>query len=171
MAQELTQERLKELLHYDPETGVFTWKVRRGGAALGSVAGTIKRDGYRHIGLLGRYMLAHRIVWFLMFGVLPKQIDHINGNRDDNRASNLRECNAFQNMQNRSPVVKNISGARGVHPSRSLTNPWRALIRVNRKIVHLGNFSTVEAAACAYVEAKANLHPFQPTIRKEISAI
>lgn len=106
---------LKELLHYDPETGIFTWRVSRGRLAkAGDRAGTIKELGYRGIKIRTRRYPASRLAWLYMTGRWPSnEMDHINGDRSDDRFSNLREATRFENVANR--VFKpNTLGIRGV---------------------------------------------------------
>jgi len=99
----LTQSELKELLHYDPETGVFTWLVRNGsGVEAGDVAGTLTLRGYWSIRYRRRSYRAHRLAFLYMTGSFPTlDVDHINGARGDNRWCNLREVTSRQNARNR----------------------------------------------------------------------
>ena len=159
----ITQERLKELLSFDPSTGVFVWKAtRRGKARAGEVAGTFDSYGYRQIKIDGKLYLSHRLAWFFLHGRLPvNQIDHINGVRSDNRLVNLREANSAQNQQNQrmAQVSNRSSGLLGVswhkHEQR-----WRAQIKLHGKKLHLGYFDTKEEAHAAYLKAKLEIHPF-----------
>src|SRR5690606_34614864 len=100
----LTQQRLKELLYYDPETGIFTRLVGRSGprARAGDVAGSDNGKGYIRIYVDGRPYKAHRLAWFYMHGEWPEEIDHRNGERADNRLSNLRPVTRQQNNLNQS---------------------------------------------------------------------
>lgn len=164
---DLTAARLRELLHYDPETGVFTWRANRGGAALaGSKAGhPSKKDGYIRINVDCRLCLSHRLAWMYVHGVFPtKHLDHINGIRDDNRIENLREATSAQNNQNPSLRSDNKSGLIGVswHKPRG---KWKAQIQFENANRHLGLFCTKEEAHAAYLEAKRKLHLFNPVPR------
>jgi hypothetical protein len=103
---DLTQARLKQLLDYDPETGVFTWRVNRGGAAkAGTRAGCPTPFYYRVIRIGGRSRREHSLAWLYVHGHWPAdELDHINRVRDDNRIANLREVTHAENMQNTGPV-------------------------------------------------------------------
>jgi HNH endonuclease len=150
----LSAERLRELLRYDYETGVFAWRHRhgtRGGVNAEDVAGSHDRDGYILIGVDGRHYRAHRLVWFYVFGVWPKaEVDHINGNPSDNRFINLREASRADNSYNMRRKRSNKAGYKGVR--RNGPN-WQAAIKVNGKFVCLGNHQSPEAAHAAYCEA------------------
>jgi len=159
----LTAERLRELLHYDPETGVFTRRVdRRPGVKAGDIAGHIKPNkGYRLI-WIGCNWMAHRLAWLYVHGSWPDgQLDHINQDKLDNRIANLRLVNHAQNMQNRPHQRNNVSGFKGVAPCRK-TGRWQALICSNNKQIHLGLFDSPELAHAAYCEAAARLHTHNP---------
>ena len=160
METDVTQERLKTLLDYDPETGLFRWKskaVRNG--AHGGRAGNTRPKGYVCIRIDGRLYMAHRLAWLYVHGMMPtQQIDHINQIKSDNRIDNLREASPSQNGQNRSkPRRDNKAGFLGVQRKG---NRWIALIGVNGKQQYLGMFATPEAAHQAYQKAKAEAHPF-----------
>lgn len=162
MSKELTAERLRELLNYHPDTGVFVWRKSRPGLAAGSAAGTKDNKGYQIISVYGRPRKAHRLAWLHVYGRWPvAHIDHINGNVSDNRISNLRECDASQNGQNQKKAhKKNLSGLLGVGWHKA-SGKWQATIKTAGKSKHLGSFDTPEEAYAAYLKAKAELHPFQ----------
>lgn len=166
MRNDLTQERLKELMHYDPETGVFTWinkGLRR--VAVGSRAGCNRPSGYRYIGFMGFRYAEHRLAVLYVTGEWPEhEVDHANGVRSDNRYSNLRPCTHAENHQNRPMPSHNRTGLQGVtwHKQRS---KWRAFIGVAGKHKHIGLFDSKEEAYAAYLSAKSQLHTFQPTPR------
>lgn len=160
---ELTQAELKRLLHYNPETGVFTWRVNTGTKKLvGQVAGCLSsQDRNQLVRVHGKLYQAHRLAWLYVHGTFPpKGLDHINGVRDDNRISNLRLADQSENLQNRrKPPLNNTSGFLGVAFHKQ-SNRWRAYIKINYKTIHLGLFSCPKKAHRAYVEAKRELHPF-----------
>lgn len=165
MTSPLTQSRLKELLEYSGNDGHFRWRARRGNVAAGSIAGCKHGAGYLKIGIDGRLYLAHRLAWLFVYGRWPEdQIDHINGNKSDNRITNLREASTAENHQNMPTPSNNRSGHIGVHWDR-FTGRWMAQIRVAGKTKTLGRFDTVAEAAGAYRQAKAKLHGFQPQVR------
>lgn len=148
MAQELTQERLKDLLHYDPETGIFNWLSRMSSKTpAGAIAGTLNSRGYVTITLNGKKLLAHRLAWLYMYGYLPPlKLDHKNRVRTDNRLANLRLATNQQNSLNQTVRRDNTSGIRGVSFDRS-RGKWRAHVGLNGKHVNLGRFESSHAAS------------------------
>lgn len=160
----LTQERLKELLHYDPDTGVFTWRITKRAAKQGAVAGHVSSKGYRHISVDRKLYLAHRLAWLYQTGCWPlDEMDHINRCRDDNRIANLREANRTINCQNTSLSKNNRTGHRGVGWHKS-TGRWRARIQAQGKMMALGYFDDIEHAVAAYSAAARIYHPTRPEV-------
>lgn len=157
---ELTQARLKELLHYDPDTGIFTR------LASGCEAGLHDRDGYLKINVASRYYQAHRLAFLYMTGCFPEdQVDHIDGVRDDNRWVNLRSATSQENQHNNGGARKNSrSGLVGAAWS-SKKKLWRGVIMLARKQHHLGYHATPELAHAAYLKAKDELHPTHRRLR------
>lgn len=154
----LTADELKALLSYEPETGDFTWKIRRGRTALaGSKAGFLRADGYMQIKVCGRAYLSHRLAWLYMTGEWPQfEIDHINGGLVDNRWANLRDVDHRVNTQNRRRAhSNNKSGLIGASPHKHY---FRAKIAVNGKTHSLGLYKTAAEAHAAYLSAKRRLH-------------
>jgi hypothetical protein len=154
----MTAQRLKELFHYDADTGQFT-RFRAKGRWPDRV-GAI-RFGYLIIKIDYKLYRAHRLAWLYVHGEWPSdQIDHINGDRADNRISNLRAATNSQNKQNarkaRSDSRSGLIGAMW----ESQKNKWRAVILVDGKKKHLGYFDQAEQAHAVYIEAKRTLHPF-----------
>lgn len=162
----LTQQRLKELLHYDPETGLFSWRdtPRTPGRrhSPGDIAGTVHRKtGYVRIGIDGTKYYAHRLAWLYMTGEWPdEQIDHRDTNRANNRWGNLRLATNQQNAINMKRPKDNTSGAKGVLWSKQ-SGKWVARLVVNGRQLHGGFFDTVEEASAAYVRlAKMHFEEF-----------
>lgn len=156
---DLTVERLRELLDYDPDTGLFTWRVRTSKCVtVGAIAGCLDK-GYLRIQIDRRLHLAHRLAWLYITGDWPPaQIDHINGIRDDNRIANLRAATRAENMHNRrKPHSNTTSGYLGVSRYRG---KFMAQIKLDGKSKFLGLFDTPEEAHAVYLEAKRRLHPY-----------
>ena len=156
----LTQERLREVLHYEPETGVFTWRVSRqgGSATVGKEAGGESVFGYVSIKIDGRRYFAHRLAFLYILGRFPEeQVDHINRDRSDNRWKNLREATASENQRNVSSWSTNTSGYKGVTFIARLSK-YQAQIRHNSKYIYLGIFDCPQEAASAYNAAARELH-------------
>jgi hypothetical protein len=155
---DITPEVIRELLAYDPETGIFTRRVKRNKWPVGSVTGRAHNCGYFQIDVLGKRFLAHRLAWAYVHGVWPThQIDHINGNRSDNRISNLREATPEENGANRTTLdSRNTSGVRGVYWARR-DKRWRAQICLSGKRMYLGNYHSKADAAAAYNAAAIKL--------------
>jgi hypothetical protein len=150
---ELTAERLREVLYYDPETGVFTWIAKsssRGNNRVGSIAGDIKPSGYRFIGIDNHRYRAHRLACLYMTNEWPKgEVDHKNGDEGDNRFCNLRDATPSQNKMNTRMRADNKSGFKGVSWSAQ-NRKWMASIRVNGKTLYIGCFDRREHAANCY---------------------
>lgn len=155
----LSQSRLKELLDYDAETGVFT---RRAGVGVrcSGVINNKRADGYMVCWVDGKTYYLHRLAVLWMTGVWPsEEVDHKNGVRDDNRWVNLREIGGHENTHNNGgPKKHNKSGFVGVHWHKS-KGRWRAQIGLNGRTIDLGHFSNPETAYDAYLKAKVKLHP------------
>ncbi|AYH33246.1 HNH endonuclease [Pectobacterium parmentieri] len=153
----LTKEQINNILLYDTKTGVFKWKVDRSNKVkAGSIAGTAGSNGYCRIKINGRLYQAHRIAWVMIHGETPpKEIDHINGNKLDNRACNLRAATRAGNCQNTSIRKDNSSGARGVSWNKR-NKRWRARCNFNNKEHLIGNFTSKEEAIEAYAAFARN---------------
>ena len=160
---ELTLARLKEVLDYNPKTGVFTWRVRLGQRApSGGVAGSVhKRDGYRRIAIDGASCLANRLAWLYINGGWPPDgMDHINGVRHDNRSSNLRLATHSVNNKNKKRYCNNTSGTTGVCWYYRYSK-WNAIIKLNGKSKNLGYFTNKKEAIRVRkaAEKKYGYHP------------
>lgn len=151
---------VKELLSYNPESGVLTW-ISQGsayGKVRGKVAGTIRKDKSLNVKIYGANYLAHRIAWLLHFGNLPEtEIDHIDGDPSNNRISNLRVASREQNAMNRAKQSNNKSGYKGVRFLHKL-GKWVAEISANKSHYHLGLYDSAEDASDAYTKAAHELH-------------
>lgn len=140
---------LKEALEYSPTTGLFIRKIRTSNRIkIGDIAGGLDAKGYVIIRLKNKSHKAHRLAWLYVYGEMPsKEIDHINGIKNDNRISNLRDVSKNINQQN--------TNAKGYHKDR---NKWAAQIRVNKETHYLGSFESEAAASIAYKNAKELYH-------------
>ena len=153
-----SRERLHELLDYDSETGVFRWRLSRGAAVAGRVAGSVHNTGYRYIAVDGVSHKAHRLAWLYVYGVPPKDlIDHIDRAPDNNAIANLREATHAENQQNKRVYKNNASGFKGIS-WYAPTQRWRVRIQhggINRC---LGYFPKIEDALAARKAAEAEFH-------------
>lgn len=156
----LTVELARQLLAYSEDTGVLSWRVnRQGHARAGDAAGCVNRTtGYVEIGIGGLRHQAHRIAWLISHGAMPAgQIDHIDGNRGNNRLANLRDVSPAENRQNlRRAHQDNRTGLLGV---RANGKRFSAQIQVAGTPHYLGTFDTPEQAHAAYIRAKREMHP------------
>lgn len=155
----LTHKKLLELLHYNPLTGLFNWRIDIGyRTKAGNAAGSKHHQGYIFIGIDRKQYGAHRLAWFYMTGTSPSNIDHIDGDRANNAYSNLREASRAQNSQNirkaRSTSSTGLLGAVKNH------GRWNAKITVGGKRHYLGTYDTPLEAHLVYVEAKRKLHEY-----------
>ncbi len=159
----ITQERLKDILSYDPEVGEFRWLFNRGpnaryGAVAGSVCHHTHRISYRYIRIDGRLYLAHRLAWLFVHGRWPMaQIDHVDGDGLNNRISNLREATVAENARNRRAPVTNTSGFKGVSWVAKHRH-WRARIWIDGRNRSLGCFADPAKAHAAYAAAVKAAH-------------
>lgn len=160
---ELTQSRLKELLDYDPSTGMFTWKVYRSRFARpGDCAGSPDKNGYVCIGIDGSVYKAHRLAWLYINGSFPsKGLDHINRVKNDNKIDNLREATDSENKQNIGVPANNKSGIVGVRFDKACKK-WSAYIKINGIMIFLGLHSSMSDAIFARKLAKSKYHKFNP---------
>lgn len=148
---------LNEILDYEPETGLLRWKkaLSTSNAKVGSIAGchSPSQARYVDISIGGQLYKAHRVIWKMMTGNDPEEVDHINGRKSDNRWSNLREANRSQQMRNMRSKLKPLP--RGVTRH---SNGYRARITIEGKTVALGYFKSVDDAREAYQSASKRLH-------------
>lgn len=156
---DLTVDLLKHLFDYDKETGNLIWKravAKR--IKVGDIAGhRCKVAGYITVRINKKSYYAHRLVFLMHKGYLPKTIDHINGDPADNHIENLRAASTQQNQHNRRMSKNNTSGYKGVSWNNSLKK-WYAYIHLESKRIHLGTFNTAEEADAVVRKAREELH-------------
>lgn len=151
--QSITQKRLKELLHYDPDTGVFTWTENAYYRVRGKPAGTKNTIGYIQIQINRKIYHGHRLAFLYMEGNFPPgHVDHIDHDPHNTKFVNLRKVTHAENMRNQTLNRKNTSGHCGVH-KHPYSNKWFAKIVVNQKQIHGGFFDSIECA----IEARKTL--------------
>lgn len=156
----ITQQRLKDLLHYDLDAGVFVWRVAPcKNIRAGLVAGCRRSDGYVKIGIDGKRYLAHRLVWLYIYGVWPtNNIDHINHNTIDNHIDNLRDVTQVGNLQNQIKArIDSTTGLLGVSVHKP-NGKYKAQIRTRGKSKTIGYYATREEAHAAYLAEKRIQH-------------
>jgi hypothetical protein len=153
----LTQADLMGRLEYSPDTGAFTHKHKSPRGRVGDIAGSKTIDGYWSLRVCGKTYLAHRLAWLYVHGEWPKHdIDHISGNKSDNRIANLRDVTRSVNCGNqRRARVDNKIGLLGVCKVDDL---YIAQIGVPGRIIKLGKFNTPDEAHSAYLSAKRSMH-------------
>jgi len=157
----LTVDRLKQLLQYDPVTGIFTRLQRTANRTkIGEAVGSLNSEGYLQANLDFKKYKMHRLAWMYVTGANSVcEIDHVNGNKSDNRWVNLREVTREQNLQNQRKAKSDSStGFLGVKPCPGRAGFFLAQINTNGKRKHLGTFSSAEDAHQAYLRAKRELH-------------
>lgn len=159
----LTQSRLLEVVSYSQETGLFTRKIRTcNKVKVGDMPNCLNSEGYIHFRVYGQLHKAHRLAWLAVTGRPPVgQIDHINGDRKDNRFCNLREVTNSQNQQNRRNARKDNKSSTHMGVGH-YKGKWRSRIQIDKKSVWLGLFDTEADAVEAYKKAKSEMHPYSP---------
>lgn len=155
----LTHQRLLEVLHYEPDTGYFRWKVRTSNRThVGDRAGVVTGGGYRFLTVDGEKLQASRLAWFYTHGEWPKgDIKFQNGNSDDCSIANLKDVSKIEAARLRGALETNTTGYRGVSPSPK--GGFKAAITANYNQVNLGVFDTAEKASAAYEQAMTILVP------------
>jgi hypothetical protein len=157
---DITAEIMRTLFDYDHDTGIFWWRVKPSRRVkAGAAAGSVSSDGYIVIGVDGTNFKAHRLAWLHFHGVWPEhEIDHLNGNRADNRIANLRDVSRSTNAQNQTrPRSGSTSSYIGVSWNKRAER-WHAKIMANGQRQHLGYFKSAKAAHAAYLAAKLRFH-------------
>lgn len=154
----ITQSRLKEILHYDPETGIFTRKIRCCNGRFGVIRTSPSPSGYYRIMINSIRYYAHKLAWLYIYGELPTgNLDHINRIRTDNRISNLRIASNSQNCMNCTIYSSNTSGQKGVNFSKK-HNTWIVRCRVNNIRYYLGCYKNKEDAINIYIAFAKHVH-------------
>lgn len=160
----LDHQEVRRILNYDRATGEFRWRARPDRdhswnmQRVGEVAGAKSGPGYIYLNIRNKLWLGHRLAWLWMTGEMPSgQIDHVNGNRLDNRWANLRLATQKQNSANQGIRTNNISGVKGVS-WEARTKKWRAQIMVDGRAKYIGSYHTIEEAAAARRTAELELH-------------
>lgn len=144
----ITQDELKKVLDYDPNTGIFRWKIKNTRTYIGMVAGFKNDNGYISIGVKRKWRGAHRLAWLYVHGYMPESdIDHINRDRTDNRISNLREASRSCNVRNSDVSITNKSGIKGVFWNKRLES-WQVYIGIHGEIHYLGVHKDKIEAVC-----------------------
>lgn len=145
---------LLEFTDYDKQSGKLTWKKRTGRhhtVKIGSELGIVNSGGYRKTKIKGKTLLVHRLIWLRENGILPKYIDHINGDRLDNRLENLRPASGYDNNSNR---TYHRAGKLFGTTFKKSTGRWASKIFFAKKEIHLGYFDTEREAHQQYLKAK-----------------
>ena len=158
MSGDITAQMVRELLWYDAASGLFYRRLKSGEVQQRTPAGTVNKiSGYALVSVNAKQYYSHRLVWLYLHGEWPRGcIDHIDGNRTNNRPENLRDATLVVNAQNlRRASRRNVSGYLGVMPSLS---KWQAQININGVQTYLGTFETAQLAHAAYLEAKRKHH-------------
>lgn len=158
----MDREELAKYISYDPETGVFTRLLASSHAKPGPIDNRINVKGYLEFWILGKLVRAHRLAFYIMTGKWPNhQIDHIDGDKTNNRWSNLRDVTNRTNCENKK--TKNNNNTSGFLGVSARKGGFEARIGVGGKLMYLGVYATGELAHAAYLEAKAKYHKgYQP---------
>lgn len=153
----LKQERLKEKLEYDLNTGIFTWIVKHPGVKTGSSAGCKLNSGAIQIMIDGKKFAAHKLAFLYVTGMWPDEVDHINGNNSDNRWFNLRVCNHSQNLLNRKIDRRSSTGKKNVTVDPR-TGKYRVVLSIDGKRKWIGSYDSLEMAELIAIESRIKYH-------------
>lgn len=154
----ISHNELCEIVFYNPNTGEFIRRKKGRGIAQGTVCGFVERNGYVRIRVKGQRYQAHRLAWFMIHKRWPKdQIDHVNGDRSDNRIENLREASSLQNAMNKSIFSNNKSGLKCVFYDKS-KGCWFYSVQSEGLRERKGNFKTKEEAYSAFLDIAKYIH-------------
>jgi hypothetical protein len=152
----ITQDKLKEYFNYND--GQLIWKKQPSThIKVGDIAGNTNNRGYIQIKFLCNRFYAHRLIFFMFNGYFPQEVDHIDGNKTNNKIENLRQATPAQNRQNRGISKNNTSGIKGVSWSKK-ENKWIAQCQVNKKNHFLGRYNDIELAKKAVQQFRNQHH-------------
>ena len=154
------QDINKEILNFlfDYKDGELYWKFSLScKSPKGTIAGSIKHDGYRRIGLNKKVYLAHRLIFMMFYGYMPEIVDHIDGNKLNNKIENLRGATKSQNCQNQKLPIDNTSGYKNVRWNKTKAR-WCVNLRVRNKNIHIGYYKDIELADLVAQEARDKYH-------------
>jgi hypothetical protein len=154
----ITVAQVRDLFSYDTQAGVLLWRKHSRPACVGQPVPVYCDRGYQKTRVNRVWCRVHRLIWMVWYGEdAPAMIDHVDGDRSNNRIENLRATDAFLNQQNRREAERGSKVALlGVSVTR--TGKYRAKIRHHSREVYLGMFDTADAAHKAYLKAKKDLH-------------
>ena len=158
---ELTEYLVKSLIDYNPDTGVFTWLKPATRVSAGDVVGSLDAWGYLVTKIRGNVVKLHRLAWFYMTGEWPREIDHINRVKTDNRFSNLRAASEDVQKQNRDVQRNSATGVKGVGYRKS-SGKFVARVRSQNKNLFYAEFKTLEEAKAARALAELMHQPYSP---------
>jgi len=154
--QDITKEILNFLFDY--KNGELYWNFSLScKSPKGTIAGSIKGDGYRRIGLNKKVYLAHRLIYMMFHGYMPEIVDHIDGNKLNNKIENLRSATKSQNCQNQKLPINNVSGYKNVRWNKTKAK-WCVNLRLNYKDIHIGYYKDIELADLVAQEAREKYH-------------
>lgn len=143
---------------YEYRDGSLFWKVANSNVVkIGDRAGYTTKHGYRKVMINGKQLYEHRVIFFMHNGYMPKEIDHIDGNKLNNKIENLREVTHSQNAMNVKKLVTNTSGVKGVCWDKA-RQKWKVRISVNNKCINIGRYDDLELAELVAIEARDKYH-------------